>query len=288
MAPHWKCGLGQPIAGSNPALSATPARARWTADACVAASGPRSRTLGCARSGPRTPPSPRRPSRGLTFRPWTPDHAREQTTPSRASRRCCSVEFRFPDPELAERVGVVVGYAVRHPGGILLFDTGFGFGNAELGGCLPPGRATDRRGPGRGRHRGRRHHRSRQLPPSRGPRRTERRVSRYPDLRPAGRMGAGPHDRPHDPRVGRLPRRSLRTDRRRPRGRARHPGRRDARATRPDTNPWSSTDPMARPSSPARPSTPPANGRVTRKRSRDGAAPGTRPPTTARSSVCAG
>ena len=23
MAPHWKCGLGQPIAGSNPALSAT-------------------------------------------------------------------------------------------------------------------------------------------------------------------------------------------------------------------------------------------------------------------------
>ena len=41
-------------------------------------------------------------------------------------------EFRFPDPELAGRVGVVVGYAVRHPGGILLFDTGFGFGNAEL------------------------------------------------------------------------------------------------------------------------------------------------------------
>ncbi len=41
-------------------------------------------------------------------------------------------EFRFPDPALAGRVGVVVGYAVRHEGGILLFDTGFGFGNAEL------------------------------------------------------------------------------------------------------------------------------------------------------------
>ena len=41
-------------------------------------------------------------------------------------------EFRFPDPELADRVGVVVGYAVRHERGILLFDTGFGFGNAEL------------------------------------------------------------------------------------------------------------------------------------------------------------
>lgn len=41
-------------------------------------------------------------------------------------------EFRFPEPELAGRRGVVMGYAVRHPGGILLFDTGFGFGNAEL------------------------------------------------------------------------------------------------------------------------------------------------------------
>jgi glyoxylase-like metal-dependent hydrolase (beta-lactamase superfamily II) len=40
--------------------------------------------------------------------------------------------FRFPDPELAGRRGVVMGYAVRHPGGVLVFDTGFGFGNAEL------------------------------------------------------------------------------------------------------------------------------------------------------------
>jgi hypothetical protein len=24
MAPHWKCGSGQPVAGSNPALSAKP------------------------------------------------------------------------------------------------------------------------------------------------------------------------------------------------------------------------------------------------------------------------
>ena len=40
--------------------------------------------------------------------------------------------FRFPEPELAGRQGVVIGYAVKHPGGIFLFDTGFGFGNAEL------------------------------------------------------------------------------------------------------------------------------------------------------------
>ena len=34
MAPHWKCGSGQPVAGSNPALSAIYAR-RENADACV-------------------------------------------------------------------------------------------------------------------------------------------------------------------------------------------------------------------------------------------------------------
>jgi N-acyl homoserine lactone hydrolase len=53
-------------------------------------------------------------------------------------------EFRFPDPELAGRVGVVMGYAVRHEGGILLFDTGFGFGNAELDATYcPVGRPID-------------------------------------------------------------------------------------------------------------------------------------------------
>ena len=40
--------------------------------------------------------------------------------------------FQFPEPELAGRRGVVMGYAVRYPGGIFLFDTGFGSGNAEL------------------------------------------------------------------------------------------------------------------------------------------------------------
>lgn len=40
--------------------------------------------------------------------------------------------FRFPDPELTGRRGVVMGYAVRHRGGVLVFDTGFGFGNPEL------------------------------------------------------------------------------------------------------------------------------------------------------------
>lgn len=47
-------------------------------------------------------------------------------------------EFRFPDPALAGRRGVVMGYVVRHTGGVLLFDTGFGFGNAELDEAYAP------------------------------------------------------------------------------------------------------------------------------------------------------
>jgi N-acyl homoserine lactone hydrolase len=42
-------------------------------------------------------------------------------------------EFRFADDEpLAGQIGVVMAYAVPHDGGILLFDTGFGFGNDEV------------------------------------------------------------------------------------------------------------------------------------------------------------
>jgi glyoxylase-like metal-dependent hydrolase (beta-lactamase superfamily II) len=40
--------------------------------------------------------------------------------------------FQFPEPELAHRRGVVMGYAIRHRAGVFLFDTGLGFGNEEL------------------------------------------------------------------------------------------------------------------------------------------------------------
>jgi N-acyl homoserine lactone hydrolase len=40
--------------------------------------------------------------------------------------------FEFPGDELPGLQGVVMGYLVRHRGGLLLFDTGFGFGNEEL------------------------------------------------------------------------------------------------------------------------------------------------------------
>jgi len=42
-------------------------------------------------------------------------------------------EFTFAkDEPYAGQTGVVVAYAVRHRDGVFLFDTGFGFGNAEL------------------------------------------------------------------------------------------------------------------------------------------------------------
>ena len=42
-------------------------------------------------------------------------------------------EFTFrPEDPWPNQTGVVVAYAVRHPAGVFLFDTGFGFGNAEL------------------------------------------------------------------------------------------------------------------------------------------------------------
>src|ERR1041385_3995605 len=42
-------------------------------------------------------------------------------------------EFTFPaNEEYAGQTGVVVAYAIRHAGGVFLFDTGFGFGNQEL------------------------------------------------------------------------------------------------------------------------------------------------------------
>ena len=48
-------------------------------------------------------------------------------------------EFRFADDEpLAGQTGVVMAYVVRHRNGLLLFDTGFGFGNAELDAYYQP------------------------------------------------------------------------------------------------------------------------------------------------------
>ena len=47
--------------------------------------------------------------------------------------------FRFADDEpLAGQLGVVMAYVVRHGHGLLLFDTGFGFGNAELDAYYQP------------------------------------------------------------------------------------------------------------------------------------------------------
>jgi N-acyl homoserine lactone hydrolase len=40
--------------------------------------------------------------------------------------------FRFPEPDLKGRRGVVMGFAIHHPEGVIVVDTGFGFGHPEL------------------------------------------------------------------------------------------------------------------------------------------------------------
>src|SRR5262245_327338 len=55
-------------------------------------------------------------------------------------------DFRFAaDEPYAGELGIMVAYAIRHADGVLLFDTGFGIGNAEIDAVYRPraGRATD-------------------------------------------------------------------------------------------------------------------------------------------------
>jgi N-acyl homoserine lactone hydrolase len=69
--------------------------------------------------------------RGFESRPLR--HSRAQIIPLEMA------EFRFADDEaLAGQTGVVMSYLVRHRTGLLLFDTGFGFGNAELDAYYQP------------------------------------------------------------------------------------------------------------------------------------------------------
>src|SRR3954469_21271934 len=104
MAPHWKCGSGQPVAGSNPALSA-----KLTVDRTFDP-----RLVWCV---PNTPG----PTNGMTR------SSIADVVPLFLG------EFRFAEDEpWAGEVGVVIGYAIRHRGGVLLFDTGFGFGSDGL------------------------------------------------------------------------------------------------------------------------------------------------------------
>jgi N-acyl homoserine lactone hydrolase len=79
MAPHWKCGSGQPVGGSNPPLSATS-----STECSLVADQPMS------------------------------VHALPLG------------DFTFPqDGAWPGQAGLVVGYAIRHPAGVFLFDTGF-------------------------------------------------------------------------------------------------------------------------------------------------------------------
>ena len=144
--------------------------------------------------------------------------------------------------------------------GLVLFDTGFGFGNAELDAYYQikarrVADALDDAGFAIGDidtvvnchlhvdHAGQ-----------------NDRFPGCPDLRPGRRVGGRPHDRSHDPRVDRLPGRRLPPHRRRPRPRAPASGSWPRRVTRPATSRWSSRPAPASSSSPARRSTRPGSG----------------------------
>ena len=93
MAPHWKCGSGQPVAGSNPALSATlPAPERRCG---VDASRVRSRASGHARSR-------RLASTALSAAPSTPGRrllSTRATPPRRATRPSCHPTMKYADTD---------------------------------------------------------------------------------------------------------------------------------------------------------------------------------------------
>jgi N-acyl homoserine lactone hydrolase len=74
--------------------------------------------------------------RGFESRPLRQAARTSAAVPTRALPEIVPLEmgeFTFPvGDSLAGQRGVVMSYLVRHSAGILLFDTGFGFGNAEL------------------------------------------------------------------------------------------------------------------------------------------------------------
>ena len=227
MAPHWKCGSGQPVEGSNPSLSATtsssgpipashqpgwwyPATARPTSSRRRSEyPGPRSRReeFGSAVSStaldswiqPLELVNDRIALVGLVAL-GTPPDPRAMTPKSAFDIVALPMgEFTFaPGEEYAGQTGVVVAYAIRHPGGVFLFDTGFGFGNDELDDYYKVRARARARRARRRRHRPRRDHRRRELPPARrplGPERVCSPASRSTSSRPSGRPPTSPTTR---------------------------------------------------------------------------------------------
>ena len=105
-----------------------------TPDARVVACGPRSRTLECARSGARRRLrlDARPAGASGTVAELMTDMTDARDRPARAG------DVPVSGAGAGASQGVVVGYAVRHAVAILLFDTGFGFGNDGARRALPP------------------------------------------------------------------------------------------------------------------------------------------------------
>ena len=223
MAPHWKCGSGQPVAGSNPALSATTPGA-LDAHACVAACARslthlrvRSRRVLAGSPSPR----PLRSRRADVARDQTPEiiAARATGRSGFRIRRCAWAagrRHRLCGPPSRRRVPVRHGVRVRQrrarrdvpPGGAAASRTAWPTRGSTLADVTAVANChlhADHAG-------------------------QNARVPGRPDLRPGRRVGARPHDRPHGPRMDRFPGADLRPARRRPRPFDWHPDRRHARS----------------------------------------------------------
>ena len=180
MAPHWKCGSGQPIAGSNPALSAT------------APCGPAAGLLRLDVSPVGRRGRPARSLATFAFRRSTQTPCRSRPASSWRTRSgiagACSSSTPASGSAMTSSMSATTAIKARgrrraaHEAGIAMADV------------TPSPTAT-----------------STPTTPARTP------LSRHPDLRPAGRVGDRPHDRAHDPRLDRLRWSPLPADRGRPR-----------------------------------------------------------------------
>ncbi len=193
-------------------------------------------------------------------------------------------EFRFAaDEPLAGELGVVIAYVIRHPAGLRAPRHRLRIRQRRAGRVLPDQGAAGRRCPRRCGVRDRRHRHGRELPPPRRPRGPERSISGCPDLRPGRRVGGRPHDRPHHPRVDRLPRAPTTATSRATTTSLPASGSWPRRVTRPATSRWRSRPAPASSSLPARRSTRPGSGPTTRALGRAGRVRRIPTPTTDRS-----
>ena len=240
MAPHWKCGSGQPVAGSNPALSATPSAARTPMRAlspAVLAHAPWGALAPVLGSAFASTPARQteHPAPQPSFMPLTHD----QTTRGHLVRAWARSGFR----SLSCRIGRASSWATRSGTGVGSSCSIRGSGSATRSSTSAitrsPGGSADALAEAGIDDRGR--DRRRQLPPACRPCRSElarSRTCRSTSRRPSGRSRTRPTTRSSSGSTFPAARYVRLT--RRPRTVRRAPDRRPRPATRPATSRWPS------------------------------------------------